>query len=215
MPSKLIEAVRTGNLTLARAKLEAGRNPNQLDEHKNPLIHYPIIQDNPEMLQLLLEYGADPNLRWKKDIVIQKEFTPLHVVTTVRAADKKHRKTILDLLLAYGANPAAVDSDGRTALNVARNKTAKKYLKKLAGSPKKNKTAKKNELITINNRIINTTRKNQNNNMNSITKLILQNIRNPRESSPLSQENEVEYNPTLNKIITIKNVKRGTKKVTG
>ena len=197
MPSKLIQAVRTGNLALARAKLEAGRNPNQLDDFKNPLIHYPIIQDDPEMLQLLLEYGADPNIHWKKAVTVQREFTPLHIATTMRENDMKHRKLIIDLLMAYGADPAATNSNGRTALNVARNKTAKKYLKKLLGISKKNKTKKKNEVIVLNeadnnqnlnNKLIrvtnkrpNTTRKNtliNNSNMNSITKLIMKNIMN-------------------------------------
>lgn len=197
MPSKLIEAVRTGNLTLVRAKLEAGRNPNQLDEHKNPLIHYPIIQDDPEMLQLLLEYGADPNLRWKKDIVIQKEFTPLHVVTTVRAADKKRRKTILDLLVAYGADPAALNTNGRTALNVARNKTAKKYLKKLTKGSRKNKSTRKN-------------------NKDSIMNLMMKSMMVAPNTSSV-KNNIIHHDPTMNKIITIterKKPTRGTQRAT-
>ena len=204
MPSKLIEAVKSGNLARARAKLESGSNPNQLDEHKNPLIHYPIIQDNPEMLQLLLEYDANPNIRWAKDVVVQKEFTPLHVAASVRKNDMKHRKTILDLLFAYGANPAATNTNGRTALNVARNKTAKKYLKKL-GAPKRNKTQKKNILVP---KSISPKSPNKSP-VDSITQLILEDI---RSRPPTPTTLEIEHDPTMNKIITIRNTKRTAKK---
>lgn len=103
MPSRLVKAVHTGDIALARKKLEAGRNPNQLDEYKNPLIHYPIMQDDPEMLQLLLEYGADPNLHWKKTITVEKELTPLELAATLKPVDAGRRKLVIELLQAYGA----------------------------------------------------------------------------------------------------------------
>ena len=66
---------------------------------------------NTEILKLLLEGGADPN------VADDYGWTPLHFVA--RALRQKYMAAVAELLLDYGANPNKADQIGRTPLHYA------------------------------------------------------------------------------------------------
>ena len=100
-------------VSVFKALLDAGANPNALEEHSVPLV-YVLMKGNRddlfEKVKLLLEYGLDPNIPLGNDQPYKLNFSPL-----IQAAVKK-QWSICNLLIDYGADvdfqPAS--SDGRT-----------------------------------------------------------------------------------------------------
>jgi ankyrin repeat protein len=81
---------------------EAGSDPNEGDGHGETALARALSMGSAEMVEALLEVGADPNRRWI--------FCPLD------QAVFEGRQDLVDLLLKYGANPNAKDRHGGTAL---------------------------------------------------------------------------------------------------
>ena len=83
--------------------LQFGADPNQLDsEGSTPLMEYLCYNDDddlPELLELFLQKGANPNLHNSKMIPIMLYWNNL---------------TLIELLLKYGANPFVRDKYGET-----------------------------------------------------------------------------------------------------
>ena len=110
----IFHAARTGNVATARVLLLRGADPHwsKYDEpavlfgEGEPSLHLAVRF--PEMVELLLEHGADPDGRMR----ITRE-TPLHLAA-VRCEAKS-----LALLLARGADPNARDEHGDTPLTHA------------------------------------------------------------------------------------------------
>ena len=73
-------------------------------------VHAAATQGDREMMQLLLERGADPNARQQMD------YTPLH-----SSANRGDHETAR-LLVAHGADARAKTSDGKTPADVARER---------------------------------------------------------------------------------------------
>ncbi len=105
-------AVFFGNLDIARLLVESGANVNA--EAKNPMHVRPLHSavaghgDLRQIVQLLLEHGADVNARQEKG------FTSLHGAAQRGDADAAQ------LLLGYGAEVNAKLDDGRTPLAMTR-----------------------------------------------------------------------------------------------
>jgi uncharacterized protein len=81
------------------------RNPMQVTA-----LHAALAGPTPELATLLLAAGADPNARQ------QGRVTPLHEAAIIGRLD------LVKLLLGHGADSAAVDDQGRTAADVARER---------------------------------------------------------------------------------------------
>lgn len=60
---ELIEAAQQGNLDAARAALEKGVSADTRDEFEQTVLCWACMNRHPEVAKLLLERGADPNLR--------------------------------------------------------------------------------------------------------------------------------------------------------
>jgi len=99
--------------------LEAGANPNALDEHDG---HTPLfIVSNPKIAELLAQYGADVNARFKEGFG-----TPLHFVSDAEIAK---------ILLDAGADPNAVNDLGMTPLHFVSSAEIAKLLLDAGANP--------------------------------------------------------------------------------
>jgi ankyrin repeat protein len=58
---RLLTAVRQGNLFKVRELLEGGANPNSRDRTDRSALHLAVEQDNCQITEQLLGYGADIN----------------------------------------------------------------------------------------------------------------------------------------------------------
>jgi ankyrin repeat protein len=104
--------VRGGHKILAEFLIRKGANVNAVNE-KNGLspLHCAVKADNEEMVEVLLNNGADINLRDTGRLASGR--TPLHF------AAHECNDRIADLLLSRGADVSCVDSWGRTPLHWA------------------------------------------------------------------------------------------------
>eukprot|EP01016_Furgasonia_blochmanni_P003622 TRINITY_DN11417_c0_g1_i3.p1 TRINITY_DN11417_c0_g1~~TRINITY_DN11417_c0_g1_i3.p1 ORF type:complete len:264 (-),score=47.29 TRINITY_DN11417_c0_g1_i3:142-933(-) len=73
-------------------------------------LHFGVCYENASVVEILLKYRADPNLKEYPDV---GEYSPLH-----RAVEKNNIE-ICRLLLKYGANPSSQAKNGFTPLHVA------------------------------------------------------------------------------------------------
>ena len=93
----IIEAARLRTTFIARELIEAGADVNIAKTNGETVIALAADSNNIEMVELLLDSGADPNT------------TAHHGLTPLSQAESPR---IIELLLEHGANPNIPDSDG-------------------------------------------------------------------------------------------------------
>jgi len=91
----LLAAVEQGDLKKAEELLAKGADANSVDAGNTPLLTNAVCADSPEMVELLLKHGADPNKP-------KKETNLLPIVNAIMM--RKCNEKILDLLLKHGAD---------------------------------------------------------------------------------------------------------------
>ena len=85
-----------------------------------PVLMAAVEAEQPEVLQLLLEHGADPNAR-QTERQVYKQDTMQFSTPVLQQAMLNHQPRLVNLLLAAGADPLARDHWGRDALRIARD----------------------------------------------------------------------------------------------
>ncbi len=114
-----------GNYQEVSKILQEGEDPNQLDPFNKPLIYTAIMTSDPGLVHLLLQYGADPNAPGKNT-------TPLlSVASMINSFDGRYENliSIAFLLIDYGADIDYRNSEGRRAVNRAREGILQDFLK--------------------------------------------------------------------------------------
>lgn len=126
--SELIRASKKGDVAAVRALLAA--DPSLVhfrDAEESTALHYAVWKGHRELVELLLDNGADVNAHNAND---HWGTTPLH------AAAHSNNSTLVKLLVERGADLNAVDINGKSALDhtAFHNATgAAKALKALMG----------------------------------------------------------------------------------
>jgi len=117
--STLHQAVQCNHFVRARQLLNSGADANHDDDPDYldcPLVTA-VFKDSPEMVQLLIEFGADPNQQSKPSSSrygIYGGDTALHHAVSVGSAK------MVKLLLAHGADPDIPNANGLSPLEEAR-----------------------------------------------------------------------------------------------
>ena len=82
---------------------------NWKDDDRSTALGKAVIRDSIDIVQLLLDNGADPNS------TNNNNRTPLHSAVFINP-----NKEFIELLLQYGANPNIEDIDGETPIDLVR-----------------------------------------------------------------------------------------------
>jgi len=105
--ASLVEAVKSGQTTVARALLAKHADVNVAEADGTTALHWAVELDDPEMARALLKAGA------KAQVANRYGVTPLHLAATNGNA------AMIEQLLSAGADPNATLPEGETVLMTA------------------------------------------------------------------------------------------------
>ncbi|KRA21130.1 hypothetical protein ASD69_07575 [Lysobacter sp. Root604] len=95
---------------------EKGINPDHLfDKGDMPLVAWPVFNENPEGLRLLLENGADPNARKHEPERKRGQYRNNAMVLAARSKNPIYLKLLLD----HAGDPNTLSSNNESLLHVA------------------------------------------------------------------------------------------------
>lgn len=95
---------------------EKGINPDHLfDKGDMPLVAWPVFNENPEGLRLLLENGANPNARKHQPERKRGQYRNNAMVLAARSKNPIYLKLLLD----HGGDPNTLSSNNESLLHVA------------------------------------------------------------------------------------------------
>jgi ankyrin repeat protein len=138
----LMLAAHDGNPSIARHLLKAGAEVNAVDGGGVTALHWAVKRDRKELVDFLLEAGAEPNTKdrlgltplWTaaslgRESVVRallergaRPNLPDEIESPLSVAVRYRHKEVIELLLERGADLAAADQRGQTALDVAKAK---------------------------------------------------------------------------------------------
>lgn len=124
-------SARNGNANVVKVLLDAGADPNMIDDVERSPLHYAAKHGNGSVVELLLTHGADPN---KAD---QDEWRPLHCAVA-NGIGRQDNEEAVQNLLAAGADPNLADSLGNTPTHTSvlfRRETAMEALLDAGADP--------------------------------------------------------------------------------
>ncbi len=101
----LIEAIQRSDLTAVQEGLARGSDPNYSDGVGQTVLNWAAYTGTEEMVEAILQFGGDPNAGRNSALHYAARFGRPHICR---------------ILLRYGADPSLIDSDGLTALEVAK-----------------------------------------------------------------------------------------------
>ncbi|MCC6004143.1 MAG: ankyrin repeat domain-containing protein [Thermofilum sp.] len=101
---------------IAKLLIEHGADVNARNHQGLTPLHLAAMHGNVDVAKVLLENGADANVN-------DQGLTSLHLAALGGCAD------MVELLLKHGADPSIRDSDGKTALDIARESNRKDVVK--------------------------------------------------------------------------------------
>jgi ankyrin repeat protein len=141
---EFLEAIRRGDNAAVESRILEGFDLDHAECTHTPPLIFSIMQERFEVIQTLLNYGADVNVR------DHQQSTPLHMAVKMRQGET------VQLLMRYGADAACKDAEGVTAMQLASRMGAKDVAKLLRQTPSMLKepgslfeAAKRGDLLSI------------------------------------------------------------------
>jgi ankyrin repeat protein len=130
----LMLAAQMGRSEIAKALCEAGADVNAVDEDDRSALIYALgdgasVPPSPKVVDILIKHGVDVNRLYATN------YTPL-----IYASMNCHAEAV-KILLARGANPAAKDKRGYTALSGAKDPIIRRILQEALAKRGKKKQA--------------------------------------------------------------------------
>ncbi len=101
-----------GRYEVAKFLLDNGANVNAVVNAGRTSLHEAV---DPRVVQLLIDRGADIRAKWANDIFYAR---PLNI-QPIHLAARRGQLANIKVLLAAGADPSALDAEGKNALNHA------------------------------------------------------------------------------------------------
>ncbi|XP_053674188.1 ankyrin repeat domain-containing protein 54-like [Anopheles nili] len=123
LTSRFLEAVSHNNTEKVREMIQQGMSPNTYESYFNrSALHIACSRGFRDIVQLLLENGAKPNIRDKN------LNTPLHLAASTECVD------VVQMLLDYGTNVLLRDSNGLLALDfsIGKLRLSERIISKMA-----------------------------------------------------------------------------------
>ena len=112
----LIRAIVTKRIDTVKLLLEAGANPNLPSAQGTPLYHAVTVASSPDIVALLIKYGADVNLVYEKG---SEKWPPLNAAIRWTLSPESKQVEIARLLIKAGANLEQANAHGGTPLRTA------------------------------------------------------------------------------------------------
>jgi serine/threonine protein kinase len=124
----LLEAVYRGDVNTVKFLLDRLVLKNSLNDHGQSVLLIAARSGNREIVQLLLNSGATPDIRDSSGATV--------LIHLVKHPSLKNRLEVMNDLIAHGANLNLVDYSGRSALRIAKETNQQEVVKllKSAGS---------------------------------------------------------------------------------
>ncbi len=110
----MITAISMEYFDIVKLLLEKGYNVNSLDKFGDAPLHGAVIKLDKKIIRLLLEWGADPNIR-----DANKGWTPLILLADRSGPYRTLEIQVANILLEYGADLSLTIEEGRYAGNSA------------------------------------------------------------------------------------------------
>lgn len=126
--TRLLKAVESGDMSLAKEAIASGANVSQLDPFGFNPLHRAVTNENIpikvacQLVELFIAQGADVNAKCKDGRSV------LYL-----AAEYQQKKAVVELLLECGASPNETNSSGRHISENARAEVVRKLLEKVTG----------------------------------------------------------------------------------
>lgn len=114
--------------------------------YKMATLAYPIFHRNPRVVEVMFEYGADPNLDFSDVSLATGASTAFMYAVRQASPDTPSSMEIVDLFVENGADVNVLDSNGNTLLHTAVERTVFDIIPKLVeigvATNKKNRAGK-------------------------------------------------------------------------
>lgn len=117
----LLVACRKNDLNRAKELLAKGANARIMDVHADTPLHFAVAHRNRELVEVLLEAGADPNAGrlYGHVPMFAKMASRGHTAATTYEFDDENHFALIGRLIEKGADPKATTPTGRTLVDVA------------------------------------------------------------------------------------------------